>query len=660
VKKRRTFSACAVALIVAFSVLHLHAKIITVNTTNNVSPGPGETNLVQAISLLQDGDAIHFNIPGSGPFYLVTPPISPDNGYPAITNNNVTIDGYTQPGALPNTNTILGSNTAQIQIVLDSRAGGFRVEGIPGLSLQEASVLLVKGATNVTIRGLDFLGPGIGSSTQADPATYAISFALGSANGHVNGCWFGVAPDQTNIFRFQDAVTAFQGNGFPNGIVIGVEKNAPDAATARSQFNVIVGEYIPLGLEGRDQRISGNFFNVFPDGVTDYNVSGIGDHTLQAFIEIGRSGDNLVIGTDGDGHNDADERNIFGGVTLCDDFNLLEWYGCTSSNTVVAGNYFGVGVDGVTRFTNSMTVLGGLHSSTTMRFGSDFDGVSDDVEGNVVSMNYPFDDLFPDPTSSAPYDFSVVEYGARISFRGNRLLGAELMPFTYADGFGDDLPKLAQYCSNYISAPFFPTLSTNSTSALLKGTVPPGVSLFTNIVIDVYLADDEAWTNGQKFQFSELAYTDPQTSQTEYYGFTEGKTWLASFNLNGSANHDPTPGEFAFDISSLPIPANALVTVTASYSADAPGAHNAVMHTSPFALPVMLQVVPRLSIAGISTNLFLTWPTNAGLFTIQTTATLNPPDWTDLTPQPALQTVGTNYLAEISSGGKAAFFRLTR
>ena len=45
--------------------------------------------------MLADGDAIHFNIPGPGPFYLQTPPLYLDNGYPAITNHNVTIDGYT-------------------------------------------------------------------------------------------------------------------------------------------------------------------------------------------------------------------------------------------------------------------------------------------------------------------------------------------------------------------------------------------------------------------------------------------------------------------------------------------------------------------------------------------------------------------------------------
>src|ERR1700746_3280784 len=99
----------------------VRGKIIVVNTINNVSPAPGETNLVKAISLLQDGDTIQFNIPG-GPgqvFYLQTPP----GGYPIITNNNITIDGYSQPGATPNSNPIHAPNNAKIKICLDSRNG---------------------------------------------------------------------------------------------------------------------------------------------------------------------------------------------------------------------------------------------------------------------------------------------------------------------------------------------------------------------------------------------------------------------------------------------------------------------------------------------------------------------------------------------------------
>src|SRR4051812_42461292 len=142
------------ALFLAFSA---QAKIIVVNTTNNVSPGPAQTNLIQAINLLADGDSIYFNIPGPGPFYLSTPPLDPDNGYPEITNINVTIDGYSQPGASPNTNPILSSNNAQIKIVLDSRAGGRHVAHLPekyGYEDDESALLFIKGATNVTIKGL--------------------------------------------------------------------------------------------------------------------------------------------------------------------------------------------------------------------------------------------------------------------------------------------------------------------------------------------------------------------------------------------------------------------------------------------------------------------------------------------------------------------------
>ena len=66
-----------------------------------------------------------------------------------------------------------------------------------------------------------------------------------------------------------------------------------------------------------------------------------------------------------------------------------EWYGGGRTNMVIAGNYFGMAVDGITRFTNSMKLFGGFNSSTTVRIGSDFDGVSDDIEGNVIDGLHP-------------------------------------------------------------------------------------------------------------------------------------------------------------------------------------------------------------------------------------------------------------------------------
>lgn len=654
-RRHQSFIVGLLFVLVAFTV---SAKVIVVNTTNNVSPGPGETNLIMAINALKDGDAIHFNIPGPGPFYLITPPLLPDNGYPAITNHNVTIDGYTQPGSSPNSNTILSSNNANIQIVLDSRDGGARMEDIPGYGTTESAVLFVKGATNVTISGLCFLGPGTGFGTDQDPFRYAVSFALQANDGHVHGCWFGLDLDRTNVFLFRDAVTGFRGTNmdFINGTVIGVEKDAQSVSVARSQFNIIVGEFIPIILEGDNHRISGNFLNVFPDGLTDYNAFAAG--ILESFIEIGRSANNTVVGTDGDGVNDAEERNIFGGV-LYAKVQLLQWYSSTNrTNIVIAGNYFGVGVDGLTRFANDMKLVSDLPLAGSVRIGSDFDGVSDDLEANLISMNYPFESIYPTLNPDRLYVFSNVNRG-RVSLRGNRLMGCNIPPFSFADGTGGRLPAFTNYYTNFMwtTNAIIPSLSPTSTQARLRGACPLSKGSYTNVIIDVYLADEEGWTNGQLFQFSELAYTN-SLGDTQYYGFAQGRVYLGSFVDNGPQDLDPTPGQFDFDLSSMNIPVSELVTVTANYSADPPGTHNGRTHTSNFAMPIKLLPAPRIRIANAARNINVWWPTNSGILTFQLTSTLNPPNWMDLGEQPSLDPSGTNYQVSLPLSPSAVFFRL--
>lgn len=655
--------ACA-----SLAALNLQAKTVLVNTTNNVSPGPGETNLVQAINLLEDGDTIRFDIPGPGPFYLVTPPLTPDNGYPAITNNNVTIDGFSQPGAAPNTNPILGANNARLQIVLDSRAGGMHIQETDGCySDHEAAVLFISGATNVNIRGLCFLGPGTGdlnNPTPGAPNTYAISFASGASYGHISGCQIGLDLDGQSVYRFFSGITGFECDPslYIEGTTVGVGLDATNAAAARAEFNIIIGEYIPVVLEGSGYRIAGNFFNVFPNGLTDFNINGNDPYNMQAFIEIGQAGNNVVIGTDGDGLNDAEERNIFGGVTVDDDDRLLEWYNGQRTNQVIAGNYFGVGVDGITRFTNSMKIFNGFNSSTTVRIGSDFDGVSDDVEGNVICMNYPFETLFPNPPSEQPPIFAQLDAGARVSLRGNRLIGNNIPPFSYADGYGGALDDFTNYYAPYVDTnePITPALFTNSTQGRIKGDCALGVAPYTNIFIDVYLADPEGWTNGQQFEFEELKYTDPFSGQPMYYGFVQGRTFLASFLDNGPLDLNQTPGQFEFDISSLGLPTNVLVTVTANYSADPPGTHNGRVQTSVFAMPITLQPAPTLNFSESGHNLVLSWPTNQGVFTIQFSATLAPLVWNNLTPQPPITISGENYQAILPPNVSRAFYRLAR
>src|SRR5262245_18706605 len=144
------------ALLFGAGVLVLPAALattITVTTINNANPGTGEISFVQALAAVQSGDTINFKISGAGPHYIATPA----EGYPLITASNITIDGYSQPGASPNTNPILASNNAKIQVFLDSRDGGSKVLDFDGYGTSESAILGFAGGTNVTVRGLGFL-----------------------------------------------------------------------------------------------------------------------------------------------------------------------------------------------------------------------------------------------------------------------------------------------------------------------------------------------------------------------------------------------------------------------------------------------------------------------------------------------------------------------
>src|SRR3954468_22265646 len=125
----RTISLLTLTLL--FSLLHAQAaspRVVTITTADNANTSTNLLSLAQAIRDLQDGDTIHFNIPGPAPHIIQTPP----DGYEYIRANNVTIDAYTEPGSAPNTNPILAPNNANIAVVLDSRNGNYKLMNYEG------------------------------------------------------------------------------------------------------------------------------------------------------------------------------------------------------------------------------------------------------------------------------------------------------------------------------------------------------------------------------------------------------------------------------------------------------------------------------------------------------------------------------------------------
>lgn len=610
-----------IASYVTFAV-STQAKIIVVNTENNLSPGPNQTNLVQAIGLLRDGDAIVFNIPGATVHYLNTPP----DGYPLITANGITIDGYSQPGAVPNSNPLHAPNNAQLKIVLTSTNGnGLSMQtaitnftGVANKNLgfgpDELAILGFFRGSNTTVRGLAFLSAPQATGSGFSGYMKSVSFCPDSqgqcSNWHVSGCWYGIdpatrqvayLPDQTTVAMPAICIAAYRTRN-PDGSnptyaqpgSIGV---AAASTNAQAEFNVFVTGY-GFDSEGLNFRISGNFWNVLPDGMHNFDPSlaNSGKQRGDGYIEVGRVCDNLLIGTDGDGINDADEGNVFGGVASSSWANTY-LYSAHATNCVFAGNSYGVAIDGVTPFTNNSVLIHGIPASAQIQFGSDFDKTNDVLEGNIVFNNHPFATEFPNPSATTEADVFNITPGARISVRGNKLVNNNLLPFTWANGFSTRLDNFTNYEAAFMSTngDIIPGLdATNSIFPHLKGTFPVGIAPYTNVIIDVYELDQEGWTNGQSFALAEL--TDGITYTN---GFPQGSKYLGSFLVANT-------GSFDADLSRMDLGLG-YVTVTANYSADPPSAHWGRTHTSNFSTPItmipgnvasvgLLQAVPDVAI----------------------------------------------------------------
>lgn len=565
------------SILVAFGLLAALAaaegKIITVTTTDNVSPGAGQTSLLQAIQSLAAGDTIKFEIPGNGPHVIVTPM----GGYPLITADNVTIDGYSQPGASANANPILGGNNASIKIVLDST--GSESQGsadkpnrrstrlpYPGYGDSENAILGIYEADNVTIRGLSFLGRHTEGS-DADPSIYCVALVKEAKNAKVQGCWFGLAPDGTTVkpcgsavagFRHRVTVEGVNEDTYSGGLVFGTDG---DGTADVAEFNIAMGMHIALALELPDARVSGNYFNVFPDGKTFLDletlymeVSGLGIDTLETF-ENGRVTDNTVIGTNGDGVSDANERNIFAHSIYDHD---IEFYSA-ANNVVIAGNYFGVGVDGTTTqpaLMSAMPDFAELPGSGSVRVGSNGDGVSDDLEGNLIAAM---------PGSR----FVVAGAGLPIVARRNKLVGNSFAAFPFADG-DNSRPYETYYAEALVnsSAGTIPVL-VSVQDGIMTGTVPaPNVDNYARHVIDIYVVD----------------------SASMQLGFYLPGTYAGSFVEGSSKDTDPAPNAFKVSLIGMPISPGAQVAIAVTYTKSTNGTPAGESITGPLSNPVEAQI----------------------------------------------------------------------
>ena len=621
----------------------------TVTTADNASgPGDGQTSLLEALALAQNNDTIAFNIPGVGPHYIKTP----ETGYPPIEKSRLVIDGYTQPGAQPNSASLHENNNAALKIIIDSRDGGrFSLAdyGDNGFGDTESAIFPLLFSQGTVIRGLAFIGVTGGDSPE-DPYIYNIALIGASTEVKVQGCWFGLDPAAapfpadnsgfiSGVHGARAAVASFRWDSetSSSGLVIGTDG---DGQNDREEFNIMTGNLLAIHLQTPDVRVSGNRINYLPDGRRWDNAI-IQQHSTEVEIFENGGGDRNIIGTNGDGISDENEGNYFGPVTY--DTCLEFWR--PAIDVIIAGNYFGVSPSGDATYAPPPgTSLAAVRSDSSYRIGSNFDGKSDLLEANHIAN-------FGSP--AIRFNNVNASTSCRISFRGNstrNIFGDLPIHSRKLAILPDEDPLTQEFLNAYshvLEDPLLdsrPVIASDSTAALLKGSIPKPYDMNGLILhADFYLADPEA-----------LALIDEANPD----GFPQGLTYLASRRVDGPDDSDAAPRDFAFaNVPGVTAENLGRVICTAHYSMPGEGGFES---TSIFSFPPQLTATPVGDLAvsivvdpatGAS---ILSWTGGQSGFAVEHSPTLLEGSWTNLLTTNERQAViprsGTSHYYRIKSG----------
>lgn len=350
------FSPCA------FATSTAPPQTYTVTNTNDSGPGSLRAAMEANNARVSSGpNTISFNIPGVGPHW-----IAPTKALPQVIEA-VVINGFSQPGASPNSTFFVNSavNNAVIKIVL---SGGNAPSNTDGLELF---------AGNCVVRGLSIVG--------FDGANGDGVWISGGISNLVEGCFIGLEPDGSTR----------RGNG-GYGVHI-----TPFNASVETSQNAVGGNYF-----AKRNVISANRYGVFINGSasnliagnyvgTDFSgIQGRGNTNGGVYVLGAESGGNQIGGPG------ADYRNVISGNGAL--FTSAGVTLDTCSGAVVAGNFIGLDVTGTNvlfndiaglRLRNASTnTIGGLiPTSANIISGNDGSGLvidSGTAGGNRIQGNF--------------------------------------------------------------------------------------------------------------------------------------------------------------------------------------------------------------------------------------------------------------------------------
>ena len=408
---RRTTLALAGLFLGAAGAL---ANTYTVTTTADSGAG----SLRQAITdanASPGADTIAFNIVGSG-----VQTIALASSFPGLTDA-VTIDGYTQPGASPNTNPPDQGSNAVILIELNAQ------------SSNPANVGLSIFASPVVVRGLAINrapGNGIMVSNAGSGAVIAGNFIGTDASG------LAVPGLQTIGVYFENA----------NNVLVG--------GTNPADRNVIAGNTNDVNGTGSNFQAKGNLIGTDATGTKSLNsgaagiqVAGtgtiIGGPTPAERNVISGHASNVGVGFGGAG---ASVIGNYIGVDVSGTKVLPNWIGIYANGAggIIKGNVIsGNSSTGIVAqgFVDGMTIQGnwiGTDEAETLNLGN---GLALGAGIYVYGLNWTIGGTAPGEGNVIAYNrgrYSGVSVNGRYArIRGNRMYGNRKLAIDMLESLGD-------------------------------------------------------------------------------------------------------------------------------------------------------------------------------------------------------------------------------
>lgn len=242
--------------------------------TSTATTGAGTLrSAIEQANATPGADIIAFAIPGAGPHAIAT------SGFPVITQP-LTVDGYSQPGASPNT---LASGASNASIRIQISANGMA----PGFAAFRATAPL-------TLRGVAIREPPDG--------TAAVAMSAGS---RVQGCFIGL-----------DATGAAAGSASGDGVVTSEssEVGGPQPAH-RNVFGGLSRAIVRITPGSLESMVQGNLIGTAPDGIgARPNTCPVSVNAINADIR------NLQLG----GHLPHEQNLIAHSTGNCPAISVLE------------------------------------------------------------------------------------------------------------------------------------------------------------------------------------------------------------------------------------------------------------------------------------------------------------------------------------------------